>query len=134
MNRVLLRVALLSLAALLAAAIGCSAPPAEVLEFSPDVLLSEPDDVLVLDVRSPGEYAAGHVPNAVNSPHDQLAGRLVEIEDFRQLPVVVYCESGRRAGMATTVLADAGFVEVHHLQGDMAGWRQRSLPTERTAR
>ena len=115
---------------LLVLALACSSSPSEVGEISQDDLLSEPDSTLILDVRTPGEFASGHVPKAVNIPHDQLAVRLTEIENFRNAPVVVYCERGGRAGKATSVLANAGFSKIHHLEGDMSEWHERDLPTE----
>ena len=54
--------------------------------------------LFVLDVRTPEEYAAGHVPGAVNIPHDQLASRLAEVP--KDTEVVLYCRSGRRAEIA----------------------------------
>jgi phage shock protein E len=111
-------------------ALACSAAPSDVMEISQDDLLSDPSGVFLLDVRTPNEFAAGHIPNAVNIPYDQLAGRLTEIEEFRDESVVVYCESGVRAGKATSVISGAGFSKIYHLDGDMSGWRQRDLPTE----
>ncbi|MBW2387045.1 MAG: rhodanese-like domain-containing protein [Deltaproteobacteria bacterium] len=121
MNRIL---------ALLMLALACSATPSQVSEISQTALLAEPTSTLILDVRTAAEFASGHVPGAVNIPHDQLAARLSEVESFRSAPVVVYCKSGRRAGMATSVLADAGFSKLHHLTGDMNAWSQQGLPTE----
>jgi phage shock protein E len=111
-------------------ALACSSSPSGVREISQDGVLAEPSSTLILDVRSPDEFASGHVPNAVNIPHDQLAGRLSEIDQYREESVVVYCESGRRAGSATSVLQQAGFTKLFHLTGDMSGWRGRKLPTE----
>jgi rhodanese-related sulfurtransferase len=85
---------------------------------------------LVLDVRSENEYASGHVPGAVNIPHNQLAARLGEIGGRREQPIVLYCESGRRAGMAASMLQEAGFSSIQHLTGDMSAWRNAGLPTE----
>ena len=98
--------------------------------LSQQAFLSEPpEDALLLDVRTPGEYAAGHVGGALNVPHDQLAARLAELGDSRTRPVVVYCKSGRRAGMAADVLLGAGYSRVFHLEGDMNGWQACGLPT-----
>lgn len=115
---------------LLVLALACTATPSQISEISQTELLAEPSSTLILDVRTPGEFAAGHVPGAVNIPHDQLAERLSEVERFRSAPVVVYCKSGRRAGMAASVLSDAGFSQIHHLTGDMTAWLQQGLPTE----
>jgi phage shock protein E len=93
-------------------------------------LSAPPDGALILDVRSAGEFEAGHIPGAVNIPHDELADRLAEIEAEPDRPVVVYCQSGRRAGMATSLLSERGFSQVLHLDGDMAQWRANGLAIE----
>lgn len=85
---------------------------------------------LVLDVRKPDEYAAGHVPGAINVPHTELEGRLSELGPDKTEEMVVYCESGRRAAIAADILQQAGFTNIHHLTGDMKAWRQQGLPQE----
>ena len=85
---------------------------------------------LLLDVRSPGEFASGHLPGAVNIPFDELPGRAEEIAEFRERGVIAYCESGRRAGIAEESLRAAGFREIGDLQGHMGSWRASGLPTE----
>ncbi|EOD54658.1 rhodanese-like domain-containing protein [Aeromonas molluscorum] len=77
---------------------------------------------LLLDVRTKEEFAEGHIPGAINISHDQLIKRLAEIGDDRRLPVVVYCQSGRRAALAEAELEKAGFDHVYHLSGDYQGW------------
>jgi phage shock protein E len=64
-----------------------------------------------VDVRTPEEYAGGHVPGAINIPLDQIQGRLDEFKDMPK-PVVAYCRSGARSGMATSILKGAGIQEV----------------------
>jgi rhodanese-related sulfurtransferase len=88
------------------------------------------EKVLVLDVRTEAEYAKGHVPGALNIPHDVLPARLSEVKDRRPDRVVVYCESGRRAGMAEETLREAGVENVELLEGHMKEWRTRELPQE----
>lgn len=78
---------------------------------------------LILDVRSAGEYAEGHIPGAVNIPHDQLGSRLNEIGEHRDKEVVLYCRSGKRAGVAAGILESAGFSKLRHLTGDMLDWQ-----------
>jgi rhodanese-related sulfurtransferase len=117
------------------AGLACAAPDsgdaagdvtqAEVIE-----LVAAPGGPLLLDVRTPGEYASGHVPGAVNIPHDEVVTRLSELEPYRERGVVLYCQSGRRAGMATQALQEAGFENLRHLAGDMKGWKESGLPTE----
>jgi phage shock protein E len=83
----------------------------------------------VLDVRTADEYVSGHVPGAVNIPHDQLAGRLAEVPKDRD--VVLYCRSGRRAMLAGEVLADHGYARLEYLQGDMPAWVEQGRPVEK---
>ena len=86
---------------------------------------------LIVDVRRPDEFAAGHIPKAVNIPHTEIAQRLDELRPSLRKEVVVYCESGRRAAIAQGILEQAGFTKVLHLQGDMNAWRKHGLPTEK---
>jgi rhodanese-related sulfurtransferase len=85
---------------------------------------------LIIDVRRNDEFATGHVPGAINIPHSEIASHLDELRDNQHNEVVVYCESGRRAAVAQSVLEKAGFTRVRHLQGDMQSWRNRGLPRE----
>ena len=91
-------------------ALACGTQSFQITEISPEDVLSAPPSTLILDVRSPEEFASGHVPNAVNIPHDELASRLTELQDFRSAPVVVYCERGGRAGKAALVLTNSGLI------------------------
>ena len=84
--------------------------------------------LFVLDVRSPEEFAAGHVPGAVNVPYDQVASRLAEIPTDKD--VVIYCRSGRHTGLAAEVLEANGYTKLEHLQGDMQAWLQDGRPIE----
>jgi rhodanese-related sulfurtransferase len=84
--------------------------------------------LFVLDVRTPQEFAAGHVPGAVNIPYDQVASQLGEIPKDKD--VVLYCKSGRRAGLAADVLAANGYTKLEHLQGDIQAWLQDGRPVE----
>ena len=87
---------------------------AAVAPMSQEALLEHqsrhPDHLFVLDVRTPQEYAEGHVPGAVNVPYDQLASRLAEVPKDKD--VVLYCKSGRRAGIAADVLAATGYMRL----------------------
>lgn len=73
-------------------------------------------EALVVDVRTPAEFASGHHPRAVNIPVDQVEGRLSEFGDKKK-PVVVYCGSGVRSGRAKQTLEAAGFTQVTNAGG-----------------
>jgi len=73
---------------------------------------------LLLDVRTQGEFVGGHLAGAVNIPIDELARRVGEIADGRD--VVVYCRSGRRSAMAAEVLRARGHQVID--LGPMGAW------------
>jgi rhodanese-related sulfurtransferase len=98
-----------------------------------DRLQSQDPDVVVLDVRTPAEFAAGHVPGARNVSHDQLATRLGELAGLKDKEVVLYCRSGRRTKLAEQTLRAAGFTRLRHLEGDYPAWEAGQRPTERSA-
>lgn len=77
---------------------------------------------LLLDVRSPEEFAAGHIEGARNIPVGVLSARLGELGPPATTSVVVYCQSGGRSTKAAGLLRDAGFTSVHNL-GPMSAWQ-----------
>lgn len=65
---------------------------------------------LVIDVRTPAEYAAGHVAGAVNIPYDQIAQKIVALPGAnKDTAILVYCRSGRRSAIARQALERQGF-------------------------
>lgn len=88
-------------------------------------------NVLILDVRTPEEFAAGHVPGAKNIPHDQLSNRLAELAGAKDKDIIVYCRSGRRSEMALNTLSSQGFKRLLHLEGDMIKWQEEARPIEK---
>jgi len=65
------------------------------------------EGALIVDVRTPGEFAAGHLPDAVNIPVGELTRRLSELPRDRAL--VLYCASGARSSRAAAFLENAGY-------------------------
>ena len=83
---------------------------------------------VLLDVRTPEEFAAGHIAGAVNIPHDQLANRASELPQDRNTEIAVYCRSGRRSALALDWLGTQGYERLLHLQGDFLGWQAAGRP------
>ena len=77
---------------------------------------------VLLDVRTTGEFAEGHVAGAVNLPVSELEANLKEVPARKDQPIVVYCQSGRRSALAKKVLEEAGFSKVVDL-GAMSNWK-----------
>lgn len=65
----------------------------------------------IIDVRSPQEFAVKHYPNAINVPLEQVAQRIKELEKM-PTPIVAYCKSGNRSGMAVSILKQGGIPDV----------------------
>lgn len=126
MRRAFFRPSCLSflLAALWLPASALAGKPAVAPAAVPEVA-ARADAPIILDVRSQAEYDAGHVPGAVLIPHDQLSARLSELDRDRW--VLVYCKSGRRAGIAEQVLAEDGY-DVRQIEGSWLRWQAEGLP------
>ena len=87
------------------------------------------EDALVVDVRDPGEYGAGHILGAKNVPLSRLDDG--ELAKRKERPVIVYCDGGERAGKAISVLRKQGFTRVVNLSGGIKAWQQAGLPVEK---
>ena len=74
-----------------------------------------------LDVRTNSEYSAGHIPNSLHIPLNELEGRMSEIESIKDKNIIVYCRSGARSSKATKTLLRNGF-NVFNLSGGIMGW------------
>jgi phage shock protein E len=84
-------------------------------------LLASPGGrVLLLDVRTAEEYAAGHIPGAILAPYDALAATFTEADKNR--PIVVYCRSGNRSGIAMRTLRSMGYANLSDF-GGIPNWK-----------
>jgi phage shock protein E len=89
------------------------------------------DALLILDVRTREEFAAGHVPGALNIPYTELPARIAELPSVADKDVVVYCTTGVRAERAATRFRENGFTRLLHLEGDMKKWVENGLALEK---
>lgn len=102
------------LLALSLAACGNSTPNVEISET---VLTEAKNDVAVLvDVRTPEEFKAGHLPHAINIPHDKIP-TLSQFTVSMDFPIYVYCRSGNRSKEAKKELEKLGYTTVIDLGG-----------------
>jgi rhodanese-related sulfurtransferase len=92
------------------------------------VVLMNRAKLLVLDVRDAAEFASGHIQGAKHIPVSELAGRIKEIEKFKNKPVLVHCQKGLRAKTACNVLREQQFTQVHNLQGGLDSWIEAKMP------
>ncbi|HEU4372750.1 MAG TPA: rhodanese-like domain-containing protein [Telluria sp.] len=82
----------------------------------------------IVDVRTPEEFAAGHLRDAKNIPLADLGTRIGELEKSKNRSVVVVCQTGARADKAVRQLAAAGFDDVVSLDGGLTAWQAAGLP------
>jgi len=108
----------------------CTTKPAagELIISASDAYQLYQDDVFVLDVRTPEEYQAGHLPGATLIPIDQLGARYVELPQNES--ILVYCRSGNRSLEAVYFLEKAGFNHVHSLDRGFKNWVQHGYEVE----
>ncbi len=92
------------------------------------VQLMNREDVVVLDVREPGEIQGGKIASAIQIPFSGLAKRIGELDRHKGKTLLVYCKTGARSGMACKELAKAGFDKVYSLNGGLAAWQDAHLP------
>lgn len=109
------------------------APAVETATIGADELISRIEAQTaptILDVRTPEEFAEGHIRGAINIPFTELEARASELEMEGSDELVVYCQSGRRAGIAEATLAELGFTNVRDLDGHIAAWKEADRPLE----
>ena len=145
----MIRLAALALIASLALATGCSggattdtaeaAPPAADAADAAGIRLvtaqegaaiqaDPPEGLVVLDVRTPEEFAEGHLEGAVmiDFYRDDFADQLAELDP--DVPYLLYCRSGNRSGQTTAIMGQLGFTDVADVDGGIVSWAQSGLP------
>jgi rhodanese-related sulfurtransferase len=89
------------------------------------------EDALVIDVREPGEYGAGHILGARNLPLARIDSGGAEVAKKKDKPVIVYCDTGSRSAKAAAALRTQGYARVVNLAGGLGAWQQAGLPVEK---
>jgi rhodanese-related sulfurtransferase len=89
------------------------------------------EDALVVDVRDPGEYGAGHILGAKNLPLSSIASGAQLAAKRKDRPLIVYCDTGNRSGKAAAALKAQGYARVLNLSGGLGAWQQAGLPVEK---
>lgn len=94
-------------------------------------LMADAPDAVILDIRTPAEFAAGHIEGAVNIDYyaPDFESRLAGLD--RNTEYFVYCRSGNRSGRAMDTFARLGFSRVKHLKGGIIDWEGAGLPLVR---
>ena len=98
--------------------VACHGAPAEPGEtITPEILAAIESQALIVDVRTPEEFADGHYPGAINIPHDTILEGIEQLGVTEETPVILYCRSGNRSGQAEQALQKKGFIEARNAGG-----------------
>lgn len=89
--------------------------------------LVEAGKVLLVDVRTPGEFDETRMPGALNAPVETFDPAAIPQEAERE--TILYCRSGRRSGIAAEKLTEQWGTQVRHLDGGILAWRDKGMPT-----
>ena len=85
--------------------------------ITPEVLSAIEQEALIVDVRTPEEFADGHYPGAINIPHETILEGLNQLGVTAHTSVILYCRSGNRSGQAEQVLREKGYTEARNAGG-----------------
>jgi rhodanese-related sulfurtransferase len=88
-------------------------------------LINENKNIIILDVRTKGEFESGHIPKAKNIPVQQLSTRIKELEKYKDAPILVHCASGGRSPSAVKALVNNNFTQIYHLNRGLMSWRHQ---------
>lgn len=91
-------------------------------------LMNNNEDAVFLDVREPGETSNGKITKAIQIPVGSVKERIAELEKYKDKPVVVYCKTGARSGIACNALTSNGFSQVYNMAGGIISWQEAHLP------
>lgn len=80
-------------------------------------------DVLILDVRTVGEFRSGHIPKAKNIPVQELSSKLHTLEAYKDKTIILYCASGGRSASAAKLLSNNGFNKIYNLIGGIGNYK-----------
>jgi rhodanese-related sulfurtransferase len=86
------------------------------------------EGLIIVDIRTPQEFAEGHIEGALNIPVTELLANLSQLPD-KAAKIVVLCKSGHRGAMALMALRMLGYSDVRNLAGGMSAWQAAQLPT-----
>lgn len=110
--------------------VGCSTSTAgatnmDVLEFSKKITES---GVVILDVRTPGEFAEGYIEGArlIDFQGGSFETEIASLD--KDATYAVYCRSGNRSGQAVKIMQDAGFLKLFNLEGGVIDWANQGMP------
>jgi rhodanese-related sulfurtransferase len=111
----------------------CQQSPVQVKKISPDSLkqLLATEHGVLLDVRTPEEFAEGHIPGAINIDFRNPGfSKALDTLD-KNVQYEVYCRSGHRSGESADLMQQKGFKKIYDLEGGILNWEGKGFETEK---
>lgn len=96
-----------------------------------EIIDDAPDGLVILDIRTPEEFAAGHIAGAINIDYYQADFRVRLDALDRDVPYAFYCRSGNRSSDTRMMMQELGFLEAYELGGGVVSWDQAGYPLTR---
>jgi rhodanese-related sulfurtransferase len=128
-ERLIAGVFLMAIAALVAHADDLMSPAMPAADV--EARLGTPQAPLMVDLRTPPEFAIAHLPGAVNIPVSELEKRLDEARPAEGQSLLIYCLNGSRTRQAEPLLYAHDINSFYHLEGELEGWLQKKYPFEK---
>lgn len=85
-------------------------------------------NAVVIDLRSADDFAKGHLPSARHIEFGELEAKVGQLVKNKSNPVLLVCQTGQQSHKALRLVKDAGFAEVHALDGGVNAWQQAGMP------
>lgn len=86
------------------------------------------ETLVLLDVRTKEEFDSGQIRNSINIPHELLLSNMDLVSEYSNEQLIVYCRSGKRAGLVIEALEKNGFSNIVDIEGDILAWSQSNFP------
>ncbi len=88
-------------------------------------VMEEKKEVILLDVRTEGEYSKGHLPGALHIPVDELSERIQSLSLEKDKQIICYCLSSSRSDIAQQILTGFGYTAVSSMKNGLLEWRAK---------
>ena len=128
-----MKTALVLMSLMVAVAIGAHAQaearplPSSVSTSEAAAMIEGGSELLLLDVRTRGEFEQGHLPGAMHIPINEIPRRIDELRPYRDRPILVYCRTDNRSSMARRYLVSQGY-SVSFVRGGVVSWSRDRRP------
>ncbi len=109
-------------------------PPQNVIPAAQATLLINRENAVIIDVRSSNEYVAGHLPESHNIDLMNFEERQADLKKWHTKPIILVCQSGKRALTALAKLEKEGFPRVYCLDGGISAWIADGMPIKKGAK